>query len=231
MHVSWDIMRDGLPIIIVNLKTYQQGYGADGFELCKIMEEISIEHNVNLAAAVSAIDLVDYSDNLKIPIFAQHVDGVTYGSNTGSILPEAVRYSGAVGTLVNHAECQMSWTEIEKTINRCKELGLSTVLCTADLESSEKGSHLNPDMLAVEPPELIGGDISVSTAKPEIISDTVEMVKKINSNISVLCGAGVKNQGDVSKAISLGSEGILLASGVVKSSEPRKVLLDLIKGL
>ena len=224
-------MRDGLPIIIVNLKTYEQGYGADGFELCKIMEEISIEHNVNLAAAVSAIDLVDYSDNLKIPIFAQHVDGVTYGSNTGSILPEAVRYSGAVGTLVNHAECQMNWGEIEKTINRCKELGLTTVLCTADLASSEKGSHLNPDMIAVEPPELIGGDISVSTAKPEIISDTVEIVKKINSNISVLCGAGVKNQEDVSKAILLGSEGILLASGVVKSSEPRKVLLDLIKGL
>ena len=231
MRVSWDIMRDGLPIIIVNLKTYEQGYGADGFELCKIMEEISLEHNVNLAAAVSAIDLIDYSDNLKIPIFAQHVDGVTYGSNTGSILPEAVKYSGAVGTLVNHAECQMSWEEIEKTINRCKELGLSTVLCTADLESSEKGSHLNPDMIAVEPPELIGGDISVSTAKPEIISDTVEIVKEINSEISVLCGAGVKNQADVSKAITLGSEGILLASGVVKSSEPRKVLLDLIKGL
>ena len=231
MRVSWDIMRDGLPIIIVNLKTYEQGYGADGFELCKIMEEISLEHNVNLAAAVSAIDLIDYSDNLKIPIFAQHVDGVTYGSNTGSILPEAVKYSGAVGTLVNHAECQMSWEEIEKTINRCKELGLSTVLCTADLESSEKGSRLNPDMIAVEPPELIGGDISVSTAKPEIISDTVEIVKEINSDISVLCGAGVKNQEDVSKAITLGSEGILLASGVVKSSEPRKVLLDLIKGL
>ena len=231
MHVSWDIMRDGLPIIIVNLKTYEQGYGINGFELCKVMEEISIEHNVNLAAAVSAIDLVDYADNLKIPIFAQHVDGVNYGSNTGSILPEAVRYSGAIGTLVNHAECQMNWEEIEKTINRCKELDLTTVLCTADIESSEKGSHLNPDMLAVEPPELIGGDISVSTAKPEIISDTVEVVKKINSNISVLCGAGVKNQEDVSKAISLGSEGILLASGVVKSTEPRKVLLDLIKGL
>ena len=231
MLVSWDFMRNDSPIIIVNLKAYEQGYGANGFDLCKIMEEISIEHNVNLAAAVSAIDLVDFSDNLKIPIFAQHVDGVNYGSHTGSILPEAVRYSGAVGTLVNHAECQMSWDEIEKTINRCKDLGLSTVLCTADLKSSEKGAHLNPDMIAVEPPELIGGDISVSTAKPEIISDTVKMVKKINSNISVLCGAGVKNQNDISKAISLGSQGILLASGVVKSSEPRKVLLDLIKGL
>lgn len=231
MRVSWQIMTNSSPIIIVNVKAYEQGYGADGFDLCKIMEEIAIEYNVNLAAAVSAIDLVDFSDNLKIPIFAQHVDGVTYGSHTGSILPEAVRYSGAVGTLVNHAECQMSWEDIEKTINRCKELGLLTVLCTADLESSKRGAHLNPDMIAVEPPELIGGEISVSTAKPEIISDTVELVKKINSDISVLCGAGVKNQTDVSKAISLGSEGILLASGVVKSSEPRKVLLDLIKGL
>ena len=231
MLVSWDFMRNDSPIIIVNLKAYEQGYGANGFDLCKIMEEISIEHNVNLAAAVSAIDLVDFSDNLKIPIFAQHVDGVNYGSHTGSILPEAVRYSGAVGTLVNHAECQMSWDEIEKTINRCKDLSLSTVLCTADLKSSEKGAHLNPDMIAVEPPELIGGDISVSTAKPEIISDTVKIVKKINSNISVLCGAGVTNHNDISKAICLGSQGILLASGVVKSSEPRKVLLDLIKGL
>ena len=171
-------MNDDSPIIIVNLKAYEQGYGANGYDLCKIMEEIALEHKVNLAAAVSPIDLVDFSDNLDIPIFAQHVDGVNFGSHTGSILPEAVRYSGAVGTLVNHAECQMSWEEIEKTINRCKELDLLTVLCTADIASSEKGSHLNPDMIAVEPPELIGGDISVSTAKPEIISDTVEVVKK-----------------------------------------------------
>ncbi len=231
MRVSWDIMRDGLPIIIVNLKTYEQGYGADGFDLCKIMEEISIEHNVNLAAAVSAIDLVDYSDNLKIPIFAQHIDGINYGSHTGSILPEAVRYSGAIGTLVNHAECQMNWEDIEATISRCRELGLLTVLCTADVEATKRGAALDPDMLAVEPPELIGGEISVSTAKPEVIRDSVSAVNQINPGIPVLCGAGVKDKADVSKALSLGSQGILLASGVVKSSEPRKVLIDLIQGL
>lgn len=231
MHVSWDIMFDGLPIIIINLKTYEQGYGANGFELCKIIEAISLEHNVNLAAAVSAVDLVDYADNLKIPIFAQHVDGVNFGSNTGSILPESVRYSGAIGTLVNHAECQMEWNEIEATIRRCRELGLVTVLCTADAGATEKGATLNPDMIAVEPPELIGGDISVSTAKPEVISDSVGIVSNINPEIAVLCGAGVKNKNDVSKAMSLGSKGILLASGVVKSDNPRAVLLDLIKGL
>ena len=224
-------MAEGLPIIIVNLKTYEEGYGYEGFKLCKIMEELSKEYNVNLAAAVSAIDLIDYSDNLDIPIFAQHIDGVNFGSNTGSILPEAVQYSGAVGTLVNHAECQMDWEDIESTINRCKELGLSTVLCTADVEATKRGASLNPDMVAVEPPELIGGDISVSTAKPEVISESVDVVSSINSEIPVLCGAGVKTKSDVSKAISLGSQGILLASGVVKSSKPREVLTDLIKGL
>jgi len=224
-------MPEGFPIIIVNLKTYSQGYGYEGFKLCKLMEELSKEHNVNLAAAVSAIDILDYSDSIEIPIFAQHVDGVSFGSHTGSILPEAVRYSGAVGTLVNHAECQMSWEDIEATMARCKEVGLSTVLCTADVEATKKGATLNPDMIAVEPPELIGGDISVSTAKPEVISDSVKVVSDINSEISVLCGAGVKNKSDVSKAISLGSQGILLASGVVKSSNPREALLDLIAGL
>ena len=231
MHVSWDIMRDGLPIIIVNLKTYEQGYGADGFELCKIMEEISIEHNVNLAAAVSAIDLVDYADNLKIPIFAQHVDGVNFGSNTGSILPEAVRYSGAVGTLVNHAECQMEWKDIEATINRCRELGLTTVLCTADAAATERGAGLNPDMIAVEPPELIGGDISVTTADPDIIKKTVEAVKSVNPNVEVLTGAGVENGEDVRMAIEFGTMGVLLASGVTKANNPEEVLKDLCESL
>ena len=60
---------------------------------------------------------------------------------------------------------------------------------------------------------------------------SVSAVTQINPGIPVLCGAGVKDQADVSKALSLGSQGILLASGVVKSSEPRKVLIDLIQGL
>ena len=224
-------MPEGFPIIIVNLKTYSQGYGYEGFKLCKIMEELSKEFNVNLAAAVSAVDIQEYSDNLKIQVFAQHVDCVSFGSNTGSILPEAVKQAGAFGTLINHAECQILSEEIQASIQRCRDVGLSTVLCTADVEATKRGAALNPDMLAVEPPELIGGEISVSTAKPDVIRDSVSAVNKINSGIPVLCGAGVKDQADVSKALSLGSQGILLASGVVKSSEPRKVLIDLIQGL
>ena len=42
---------------------------------------------------------------------------------------------------------------------------------------------LNPTFIAVEPPELIGGDISVTTADPAIVSDTVAAVKAVNPNV------------------------------------------------
>ena len=86
-------------------------------------------------------------------------------------------------------------------------------------------------MIAIEPPELIGGDISVSTANPEIISETVSKVSEISSNIKILCGAGVKTRDDVSKAFELGVDGILLASGVVLSNNPRKTLHELVLGI
>ena len=74
---------------------------------------------------------------------------------------------------------------------------------------------------------MIGGDISVTTADPAIVSDTVAAVKSTNPNVRVLCGAGVKNGADVRTAIELGAEGVLLASGVTKASDVNAVLDDL----
>lgn len=92
-------------------------------------------------------------------------------------------------------------------------------------------ASFSPRFIAVEPPELIGGDISVTTANPRIVSDTVDAVKSVDGRISVLCGAGVKTGKDVRAAIDLGADGVLLASGVVKHKDPRSALLDLVSGL
>ncbi len=59
----------------------------------------------------------------------------------------------------------------------------------------------------------------------------VEKVKNIDKNVKVLCGAGVKNGKDVAKAIELGSDGVLLASGIVKAKDKEKVIRDLASGL
>jgi triosephosphate isomerase len=84
-------------------------------------------------------------------------------------------------------------------------------------------------MIAGEPPELIGGDISVTSADPGIVKDTVSAVEAVDANIPVLCGAGVKTGEDVRAALELGAKGVLLASGVVKASDPEAVLRDLVR--
>ncbi|MFC1742189.1 triose-phosphate isomerase, partial [Nanoarchaeota archaeon] len=114
---------------------------------------------------------------------------------------------------------------------RAKGIGLQTIVCAPSAKSSEAIAAFAPDFVAVEPPELIGGDISVSKAHPELITDTVNLVHKVDERVPVLCGAGIKDHEDVRIAMKLGCEGILVASGITKAKDPEAALLDLIKGM
>lgn len=52
-------------------------------------------------------------------------------------------------------------------------------------------------------------------------------MKKVNAKVKVLCGAGITSGNDVSAALKLGAEGILVASGVVQAKNQLEALLDL----
>jgi len=215
------------PVIVLNVKTYLQAIGKKCLDIAKIMEKISDETGVSMAISVQATDIRYISENVSIPVYAQHIDPIKPGSNTGWTLAESVRDAGAVGTLINHSEHRLNLADIDLCIKKAKDLNLNQIVCSNNVETSKAISTLNPDFVAVEPPELIGGDISVTRADPDIVKNSVNSVKIINKDVKVLCGAGVKNGEDVSKAIELGSEGVLLASGVVKAIDKEKVLKDL----
>jgi triosephosphate isomerase len=83
---------------------------------------------------------------------------------------------------------------------------------------------MRPTITSVEPPELIGTGISVSKAKPEIVTDTVKLVHKVDPQMTILCGAGISQAEDVSIALKLGTNGVLVASGIVKAKDPYSVL-------
>lgn len=216
-----------LPLILVNFKLYELATGAEAVELAKVHERVAQESGVSIGVAVNALDLAAVCSAVEIPVFAQHIDPLSYGSGTGHILPELVKELGAYGTLLNHAECQVSDEDLKASIQMARDIGLFTVVCANTPEKAEQILPWNPDMVAVEPPELIGGDVSVSKANPEIIEKTVQ---KIGEN-RVLVGAGVKTGEDVRIAISLGASGVLLASGVTKADDPYAVLMDLVAGL
>lgn len=215
------------PLILINFKTYTEATGKNALKLAKIAEEVSLKTEVSIGVAPQFTDIAALAKEVNIPLFAQHIDPIEPGSFTGHTLPEAVKEAGAVGTLINHSERRLKLSEIDATITRAREVGLTSVVCTNNAVVSAAVAALKPDMIAIEPPELIGTGIPVSKAAPEVVTDTLDLVKGVNPKVIVLCGAGITKGDDVAAALRLGTEGVLLASGVVKAKDPHKALLEL----
>lgn len=216
-----------LQVIIVNFKNYESAVGENAIALAKIHDVIATETGAPIAVAVSALDLEKVIAAVKIPVFAQHIDAADFGSSTGSIVPQLAKDIGAAGTLLNHSEKRIV-ESLEQHVTAAKAAGLQIVICAEnDAEAAEFAEKFTPDFVAVEPPELIGGEISVTTANPEIIEHSVAKV----GTTPLLVGAGVKNGADVATALKLGAKGVLLASGVTKADDPAAVLRDLASGL
>ncbi len=211
-----------LPLIVVNCKAYENCVGEGAVRMAQICERIARLTKANIAVAVETSDIYHVKMAVRIPVFAQHVDADEPGAHTGAVLPESVRDAGAAGTLLNHSEKKLSPASIGKSIERAKKAGLITIVCAATPSEAKRIAALKPDMIAIEPPELIGGSVSVSTAKPELVTATTKAIK----DIPVLCGAGIRTREDVAKAVLLGVKGILVASGVTLAKNPEQVLKD-----
>lgn len=208
----------------MNFKTYMEATGKKAVELAKVAEEVARERGISIAVAPQFTDLKPVSEATSIPVFSQHIDPIKPGPFTGHVLPEAVKSSGAIGTLLNHSERRIRISEIEESVELAKGSDLLALVCANTAGVSAAVAALDPHMIAVEPPELIGTGVAVSRAKPELITHTVKRIRAVNHNLRILCGAGVSTSEDVSKAIQLGTEGVLVASSVVKSKDPGKLL-------
>ena len=215
-------------LIVVNFKTYASAQGEAAVSLAKAMAEVDATTDATMVAVVSAFDLNAVKAAVpNLEVWCQHLDPIGWGSNTGWLHPETAMGYGATGSIINHAEHKVDLGHVETLLAQLPD-DFPVCACAADIDEAKALAALSPTFIAVEPPELIGGDISVTTADPGIVSGTAEAVKAANPNVRVLCGAGVKNGADVAMAIELGTEGVLLASGVTKASDPAAVLRDLV---
>jgi triosephosphate isomerase len=219
------------PLIIVNFKCYEESTGESALKLAKICESVSKEYKIEIAVVPQFTDINVISKKVNIPILSQHLDPIKPGAFTGHVSALALKQSGVVGSLINHSERKLSLDKIKECIKIAKIYGLISVCCSANVNESKEIAKFAPDFIAYEPPELIGTGVSVSQTKPEVVTDIVSEVKKINSNVKVLCGAGITKGEDVKKALELGTVGVILASGVVKLKDPKKVLIDFVKSI
>ncbi len=231
IYVGFYLLMVKFPVLAINFKAYRQASGKRGVELAKVAEKVAKEVGVEIIVIPQLTDLALVAQAVEIPVYAQHVDAVEPGAHTGHVTVEAVADVGARGILVNHSEKRMLLEDIRFVVSKAKSLGLETLVCAATPETSAAVAALSPDMVAVEPPELIGTGRAVSKEKPEVIKKTVEFVSRVNPNVKVLCGAGISSGADVRAAIELGTHGVLVASAIVKAKDWYKAIKDMAEAL
>ena len=217
-------------MFIINCKNYEEISGDKIKKFIKIAEQVSKKYKIKIAISPPQ-HLIGLVANSSIPILAQHIDDSKIGSTTGYIIPELLKKSKVKGSLINHSEHRISSKEIEKLVLKLKELKMISIVCVKDVAEVKKYLKINPDFIAIEPPELIGSGKAISTEKPDLIQKAAKIVNDSKNKTKLLCGAGIVSGEDVAKSIELGSKGILVASGIVKAKNWNKIISEFAKAL
>jgi triosephosphate isomerase len=217
-------------MFIINCKNYEEISGDKIKKFIKIAEQVSKKHKIKIAISPPQ-HLIGLVANSSIPILAQHIDDSKIGSTTGYIIPELLKKSKVKGSLINHSEHRISSKEIEKLVLKLKELKMISIVCVKDVAEVKKYLKINPDFIAIEPPELIGSGKAISTEKPDLIQKAARIVNDSKNKTKLLCGAGIVSGEDVAKSIELGSKGILVASGIIKAKNWNKIISEFAKAL
>lgn len=233
-------------MIWVNFKIYKEAFGDGALKLAKTCRQVSEKTKVKIVPVVSPFDVRRIKKEISGEVWIQHVDTFFEGAKTGWLSPLQAMAAGADGALINHSEHKLppgqvrqvlaylkneKWQKHWKKEVGCSQLDLDNfriMVCFRSKGQVKKWvARLKPrpDFVAYEPPELIGGDVSVSQAQPKAIKRIVASL----SEHKVVIGAGIKTGEDIKKAMRLGAKGVLISSGVVKAEDPEKKLMELAK--
>lgn len=224
--------RTGLhaPVFEIGLKGY--AYGAEAVRLARAADQLSEEFGVSIVFDPQAVDIPAVTrETRQLFVFAQHMDPVTPGRGVGSILAEAIKEAGAVGTMLNHSERRMTLTDINRALIRAREVGLATMVYADSPEEAAAVAILGPDIVLAEPPELIATSRSAATEMRGFVERTVELVGRIDPEIIVMCGAGVQTPADVAAMIGLGVGGTGSSSGILRAEDPVATMRSMIAAM
>lgn len=214
-------------MLLINFKTYPQAIGPNALKLTQILEETAENFTeVEVGFAPPSLDLAEVAAHTNSSIWAQHTDPAGEGQFTGFLSPAGAKAAGAIGTFLNHSEHPLEIEVIKETAELAKKAGLKVLIFAADPQKVSEFRNLSPGYIAYEPPELIGGTVSVTSAKPEIISEAVAAA----AGIPLLIGAGVHAKEDIETALKLGAKGAVISSAVVTAADPQAVFANLIAG-
>ena len=214
--------------LIINFKNYEEVSADGAIRLGQTARQVAEKLQVEIILAPPHPVLALIAREIEIPVICQHIDDEKMGPSTGFMVPEIAKSYGAKGSLINHSEHRIGMNSIARLVERLRRIGMVSIVCAQEPQEVVEISTFEPDFIAIEPPELIGSGRAVSKENPTVITKSIEGA---GSRSRIICGAGISDKEDVSKAMELGSQGILVASGVIKATSWEKKISELASGM
>jgi triosephosphate isomerase len=215
------------PFFEIGPKSYL--YGEDVFSLALAADQAAQKYGIDILFTAPIVDIRRIAEAAKhLLVLAPHMDPLKPGRGLADIVPESLAAAGAAGVMLNHVEKPISLDTLEKTLRRADETGLLTVVCSGTIAQAKAIALLRPDVIVVEPSELIG---TGQTSELSFVQASIDAVKSINPGILILQGAGISSGKDVYKVIFAGAEATGSSSGIVKAADRAAMIDEMIRSV
>ena len=209
------------PFFEIGPKSYL--YGQDVIDLALAADAASEKYGVDIIFTTPVVEIARVkAATRRIHVFAPHMDPLRPGRGLADTLPESLVAAGAEGVMLNHCEKPLGLGVLKATIERAKEVGLTTIVCADSCTEAAMIAMLKPDIIVAEPTELVGTGVSCG---PEYVEAATRAVRDIDPDILVLTAAGIANGQDVYDVISAGADATGSSSGVAKAAD-RAAMVD-----
>lgn len=208
-------------MLFINLKTYPNGTGQIAKQFIIEAEKLYNEIQVPICFIVQTVDMWLITPSTHLPIWAQHVDNIEPGKNTGWVLGEALIEAGAKGVLLNHAEHKLPLADIRSIIRRYQSKDFQIMVSSRTPEETMELDLERPDYLSLEPSLYIGTGTSVLNVAPHLISNLSGKVK-----IPLIVGSGIQSTDLLEKGLKLGAKGFLISSAILLDPNPLEKLKE-----
>ena len=212
-------------MIFLALKTYKETTSNEGIKKLSSVKKVSEEFNIPIIAVAQATEIYRIKKELDIEVWAQHIDPIDPGRNTGWISPFSVKEAGATGVLINHSEHKLKEEVILETIKKARQYNLKTLLIGQTVEMVKRFDSYDIDYLSFEKEDLIASTISMIDQQEETIKSLVKTIKH-----PLIIGAGINDGEDARKSKAAGAAGILMATYFIQAPDPEQKLKELAEG-
>ena len=213
------------PFFETSVKNYI--YGDAVLEYARAVDNAAQKYDVDAIFIAPYTEIRRISESTsKILVFAPYMDTLRPGRGMADVLPEAIKAAGAKGVLLNHCERPMSLQQIKESIERANELDLITFACADSIVEAKAIAQFQPDIINPEPTELIGTD---QASDMGYVIETLKVIKELFPDILVEQAAGITKAHQIYDFIMAGNDGAGAASGILKSSEPYKLLEEMVR--